>query len=759
MRRLLLALMTAWLVCSSSVSWAQGLMIVVDRPMPLPRPLPRPPGPTPRITYAIKELDVHAKLVDQIARVQVSQTFVNTCGVQIEAQFVFPLPYDGAIDQLTLLVDGKEYPAKLLPAAEARARYEAIVRSNRDPALLEWIGTGMFQTNVFPIPPGAERKITLTYNQLLRKDHGLTDFLFPLSTAKYTGKPLEKLNIQVAIESSADIKNLYSPTHPVDVQRADAKHAVVKWTRQNDVPASDFRLLYDVGSGPLSARVISYRPNENDDGYFLMLASPPVADNMGERPKKTVLFVVDKSGSMSGKKIEQAKAALKFVMNNLREGDLFNIVAYDGNVESFKPELERYNDDTRKAAIGYVEGLYAGGGTNIHGSLTAALGQLKDSSRPNFVLFLTDGLPTIGETNETKIVAAAKGANGVRARVLPFGVGYDVNSRLLDKIARENFGLSEYVRPEEDIEAHVAKVYSRIASPVMTDVAVNFEFDAVRTEDGPPINRQYPASVVDLFEGEQLVIVGRYKKPGVAKISISGKVGSEAKKFDFPADFAVKSSDGSFGFVEKLWATRRIGEIIDQIDLHGKNAELVKELVDLSTKHGILTPYTSFLADENSTRSFALSERLEQAESRLDRLSAADGKAGVAQRATKGGFQNALSAPAPASAGAGGAVYREIDSDKDVRLKGIKQNHNETVYARRLADEPGKKGRQVLVTPETAQLDLQKDKAQIKEIERFSEEYFALVRDNTIAENQLLALQEDEEELLVKLRGQSYLVK
>lgn len=760
MRRLLIALMSAWLLCSASVSWAQGLMIVVDRPVPLPRPITRLPNP-PTVSYAIEELDVHAKLIDQIAQVQVSQTFVNTSGRQIEAQFVFPLPYDGAIDQLTLLVDGKEFPAKLLPAAEARAKYEAIVRSNRDPALLEWIGTGMFQTSVFPIPAGAERKVTLNYNQLLRKDHGLTDFLFPLSTAKYTGKPLEKLNVQVAIDSSSDIKNLYSPTHPVDIQRPDAKHAVVKWTRQNDIPGSDFRLMYDVGTGPLSARVITYRPNENEDGYFLMLASPPVGGMDAERPKKTVLFVVDKSGSMSGKKVEQAKAALKFVMNNLREGDLFNIVAYDGNVESFKPELERYNDDTRKAAIGYVEGLYAGGGTNIHGSLTAALAQLKDSSRPNFVLFLTDGLPTIGETNESKIVAAAKGANGVRARVLPFGVGYDVNSRLLDRLARENYGLSEYVRPEEDIETHVAKVYSRIASPVMTDVAVNFEFDAVRTEDGPPINRQYPASVVDLFEGEQLVIVGRYKKPGVSKISITGKVGSEAKKFDFPADFVTKSNDGSFGFVEKLWATRRIGEIIDQIDLHGKNDELVKELVELSTKHGILTPYTSFLADENSgVRSFALQERLEQARSNLDSLSIAEGRAGVAQRASKGGFQNATNAPAPAGSGLGGGVYRDIESDKEVRLRGIKQLNNETVYARTLPQaEAGKKAKQILVTPETAQLDIEKDKAQIKTIERFSDDYFALIRANTAAENQLLALQEEGDELLVKLRGQAYLVK
>lgn len=735
-------------------------MIVVDHPVPLPRPVMRVPNP-PTVTYAVKELDVHAKLIDQVAQVQVSQTFVNTSGRQIEAQFVFPLPYDGAIDQLTLLVDGKEYPAKLLPAAEARARYEAIVRSNRDPALLEWIGTGMFQTSVFPIPAGAERKVTLTYNQLLRKDHGLTDFLFPLSTAKYTGKPLEKLNLQVAIESSSDIKNLYSPTHPVDIQRPDGKRAIVKWTRQNEVPGSDFRLMYDVGTGPLSARVISYRPNDSEDGYFLMLASPPVGGMNAERPKKTVLFVVDKSGSMSGKKIEQAKAALKFVMNNLHDGDLFNIVAYDGNVESFRPELERYNDDTRKAALGYVEGLYAGGGTNIHGAMTTALNQLKDSSRPNFVLFLTDGLPTIGERNESKIVAAAKDANGVRARVLPFGVGYDVNSRLLDKLARENFGLSEYVRPEEDIEAHVAKVYNRIASPVMTNVAVNFEFDAVRTEDGPPINRQYPAAVVDLFEGEQLVIVGRYKKPGVAKISITGNVGRESKKFDFPAEFVAKSNDSSFGFVEKLWATRRIGEIIDQIDLHGKNDELVKELVELSTKHGILTPYTSFLADENSgLRSLAIQERLEMSKSYLDSLSITEGRAGVAQRAAKGGFQNATNAPAPAAGGLGGGVYRDIQSDREVRLSGIKQLKNETVYARQLAEtEPGKKARQILVTPETAQLDLEKDKAKIKSIDRFSDEYFALIRANTAEQNQILALQEEGDELLVQFRGQAYLVK
>ncbi|MBM4077271.1 MAG: VWA domain-containing protein, partial [Planctomycetes bacterium] len=401
--------------------------------------------------------------------------------------------YDGAIDSLTLLVDGKEIPGKLMPARDARSVYESIVRSNRDPALLEWIGQGLFQTNVFPIPPGAERKVILSYNQLLKKDRGLTDFLFPLSTARYTSSPVEKTTFDLTIESSIDIKNVYSPTHTVEIKRPDARHAIVSSIRTNEVPTSDFRLMFDVDSGSIGASLISYKPKEREDGFYLLLASPQVKQVDESRPPKTVVFVVDRSGSMSGKKFEQARAALKFVLNNLRDGDLFNIVAYDGTVESFRPELDRYSDDNRKSALGFIEGLHSGGGTNIHGALTTALSFLKDSSRPNYVLFLTDGLPTVGVTEETKICQAAKQTNAVRARILSFGVGYDVNSRLLDRLSRDGFGTSEYVRPDEDIEAHVSKVYKNISAPVLTDVAIRFEIEGLKVEDGPAVNRVYPA--------------------------------------------------------------------------------------------------------------------------------------------------------------------------------------------------------------------------------------------------------------------------
>jgi len=754
---------------------AQGVLISVGHHHhPLPRPIVRP-TPIPQSSYKIKEISVNARVTDQVARVQVSQSFVNTGSRTMEVAFVFPLPYDGAIDQLTLLVDGKEYPAKLMDAKKARTIYEGYIRKNQDPALLEWMGRGMFRTSVFPIPAGAERKVTMRYSQLLRKDHNLTDFLFPLGTAKYTSKPVEKISIHIAIQSSVPIKSVYSPTHLISIKRPSKKNATIAYEAKNTIPSSDFRLLYDISRGKLGASVLSYHPEGNEEGYLLLLASPQIKAKSEKRPRKTVIFVVDRSGSMSGKKIKQAKEALKFVINHLREGDRFNIVAYDSTVESFRPELEKFSDETRKAALGFVEGIYAGGATNIDGALTTALKMLKEQSEPNFILFLTDGLPTAGETNEMKIVASAKKHNKVHARILNFGVGYDVNSRLLDRLSRACFGQSEYVRPNEDSEAHVSRVYNKISSPVMSNVKVRFEFDETKTEEGKVVNRLYPKNVTDLFEGEQLVLVGRYKKGGLAKIIITGQVGSHTQSFSFPAKLVQSSSDETYAFVEKLWAVRRIGEIIDEIDLNGKNKELIKELVSLSTKHGILTPYTSFLADDQAPVSELASARrgsgrsMRLAEANLDSLHKKDGKSGFAQRATKNAMQQAnLAAP---SAGFGGrakpsdkpgkhklarkpgasnrAMYHDMKTGEAVVVETVRNVGQSTLY---------KRGN-VWFAANATDIDLKRDKAKIIDIQRFTPEYFALIRANTTSENAILAQQQTGEELIVRFRSQTYRIK
>jgi Ca-activated chloride channel family protein len=267
--------------------------------------------------------------------------------------------------------------------------------------------------------------------------------------------------------------------------------------------------------------------------------------------------------------------------------------------------------------------------------------QFQDRERPGYLIFLTDGLPTVGEKNSAKIAQNARQWNESRIRLFTFGVGYDVNSRLLDRLVNDNHGQSAFVRPNEDIEQHVGKLARRIESPVLTNVNVRFEIDGHQTKDGPIVNRIYPGQGLDLFAGEQLVLVGRYSRPGAAKVVVKGTLNGETKKYDYRAKLRKKSQDQTHSFVEKLWAIRRVGEIIDEIDLHGSNDELIDELTGLSKQHGIMTPYTSFLAEEDTNLNDRLAIRLDAAEA-LSELRDESGQAAFRQRAAKGLLRRGL---------------------------------------------------------------------------------------------------------------------
>ena len=742
----------------------QGVLLTTDQPTPLPRPIV-PPRTTQFSSYKITHLAIHAKLLDQVAQVQVSQTFVNMGNRQMEVCFVFPLPYDSAINQMTFMVDGKEYRGKIFSADKARSIYEGFIRRNQDPALLEWIGAGMFKTSVFPVPPGAERQVTLRYSQLLRKDHGMTDFLFPLSTAQYTSTPVENIDIQISIESSSEIKSIYSPTHIVNIERTNDKRAVVKYQGEDQLPTSDFRLFFDTATGQLNTSVLSYCPTQDRDGYFLLLASPTIDSANTELPNKNVVFVVDRSGSMTGKKIEQSREALKFVLNNLRDGDLFNIIAYDSAIESCHPELQQFNEEAHQKALGFIAGIYAGGATNIEGALNRALDMFETTDQPNFVVFLTDGRPTAGETNESKIVSQIHEANNQRVRLISFGVGYDVNSRLLDRLSRENFGQTEYVRPNDDIETHISRLYRKISTPIMTDVLISFEMDTLSNGQAQVTNRLYPQQTFDLFQGEQLVISGRYRQGGAARVVITGKLGGHEHRFDFPATLVGKSEDESLAFVEKLWAIRRIGAIIDELDLLGQNDELITELVSLSTRHGILTQYTSYLADDTGTvddLTGSLNGRLHiiaDVRKDLERLTTAGGRIGFSQRAEKNRLRSAESV-APVHNNSHPTILKGIvgqrsvfrdSSDNEVVAESVVQLQAETLYRRG--------NTWFAASAMEDDLDQAEREKQIHTVTRFSDEYFTLVKTNTAAENQLLARQIEGEDLIVKLRGRLYRIQ
>ncbi|MBR5244375.1 MAG: VWA domain-containing protein [Thermoguttaceae bacterium] len=629
-----------FLVASSQPVFSQGFLTEVKRPSPVPPtsvPAPRPPFER---SVRLESLSVDAEIENSVAQVVVSQTFNNVGSTTIEASFIFPLPYDGAVDSLTFLVEGKEFTGELLDAAEARKRYEAIVRENRDPALLEWVGTGLYQTSVFPIPPGQARTVELRYTQLLRQQDGLTEFFFPTKCARQNEAP-GKTSFATRIVGETEIKNVYSPTFDVKVERVAKNVVQTTCVLENQTPTRDFRLFFDQNADDLSAKIQSYRPNPNEDGYFLLLASPKIVSDQKERPTKTVVLTLDVSGSMSGEKIRQARESLRFVLERLNDGDKFNVVLFGTDVRSFAESLRVVDETSRNEALAFVDAVRSRGSTNIEEALNVSFKQLAqdETANPKYLFFFSDGEPTTGETNEMKLAQLARDKNN-GARFFSFGLGYDVNSRLLDRFVRDGRGQGEYVKPSENIEERVAALYNRVGVPVFT--GVEFQFKSKENELAQYFTNQvYPEGKIDVYAGDQLILVGRYATSGPIEIQAKGQVDGADVAFSFDGVFTNESADSTYAFVERLWATRRVGEIVDALDLNGPNDELMNELLELSKKHGIMTPYTAFLADD-SVALDATADNARRAAGNFKRLaSQTSNMSGFAQRSMKQSFRGA----------------------------------------------------------------------------------------------------------------------
>jgi Ca-activated chloride channel family protein len=374
----------------------------------------------------------------------------------------------------------------------------------------------------------------------------------------------------------------------------------------------------------------------------------------------------------------------------------------------------------------------------------------KDSHRPQYVLFLTDGNPTVKERDEGALLKIAKKANDTDARLFAFGIGYDVNVRLLDNLVGGNRGASEYIKEKEPMEAKVSALYNKIKRPVMTDVKVKF--------GDVKVSMTYPREMPDLFDGGQIVLVGRYDKGGDTKLTITGCMEDKTQTFEYKVAFDDASDSNRNKFVERLWAMRRIGYLLDQIQLSGESKEVVEELVKLSKEYGIMTPYTAFLADESV--SMAKPEELYRhgAEYSLKLSSAAGASGGDGQMAAKN--RQAMNDATRASASGGPAAAPGSDITGNTALTKYEAGEQERVTTvQNVGNQALYRRGQVWMTTETAKLDPVKDADQIKEITRFSDEYFELTAKNSVDENRVLASQREGEELLVNFRGQAYRIR
>ncbi len=572
----------------------------------------------------ISEVAAEVRIVHQVATTTLEVGLRNPSGQQQEAEMLVPVPEGAVLRGFDFVGTAKEPTAKLLPKAEATAIYRSIVAKLRDPALLEFAGYNLVRSSVFPVPARGTQRVRLVYEHILKADGNRIDYVLPRSESfEATATPWK---ISVRVGSKSPISAVYSPSHQVAVERPASETAIVRVAGENKLEPGPFRLSYLTEGNGLTASLLAYPDARVGGGYFLMLAGVPAdARKNASAIKREVTLVIDRSGSMSGEKMEQARAAALQVVEGLEEGEAFNIIDYSDTVARFAERPVIKDRDRISQARAYIRNLRANGGTNIRDALVEALNQAPTPRMLPLTIFLTDGVPTSGETRESAIRSSVVAANKHKRRIFSFGVGFDVNAPLLTSVANATRATATFVFPKEDVETKVSQVFRRLSGPVLADpqLATLDPSGALTTR---AVRELLPSELNDVFEGDQIVLLGQYQDNQPLHFRVTGNYLGTPRTFDLKFDLTKATARNAF--VPRLWASRKIARLIETISDAGADAatarsgggrttlvsnhastatavdpklkELVDEIVRLSTEYGVLTEYTAFLATDGT---------------------------------------------------------------------------------------------------------------------------------------------------------------
>ncbi len=575
MNRLLL--LASFAIASTSV--AQGLLLPTDASL----------GP-----LGVKYQRVSVEIIDGAAVTRVEQVFVNSAPRQLEAHYVFPLPKGAALQDFSLWINGKKTKGEVLEKQKATEIYEGIVRRLQDPGLLEYIDTDAFRARVFPVPANGEQKIELAFSQVLDFQSGIYQYHYPLGASSRGAPALtvrQDFVFSAKITSKTPIRSVYSPTHKMGVSKRGEGEATagLELGAGTDI-SKDLDLFYTVSDKAIGFSFLPYRAGTDESGFFMALLSPKTELKADEVLPKRITFVMDTSGSMMGERIKLAKDSLKYGVQRLNARDEFNVVRFSTDVEALFEKPQVASEANVKKALEFVASFEAIGGTAIDEGLQRALKDAEGrGGLQHIVLFVTDGHPTVGVTEEPEISGRARSGNK-GSRVFTFGVGEDLNARLLDRLAEDGRGTSDFARDGKDFEVRVSGLFDKVANPVLADLALDLA--AFGASD------VYPKKLPDLFKGTQVVVTGRYRTPKEGTVVLTGSMNGKKQVFEYRADASAEAR--RYEFVPRLWAIRKVGYLLDEIRLNGEKAELKNEVVSLGKKYGIVTPYTSYLVVEDT---------------------------------------------------------------------------------------------------------------------------------------------------------------
>lgn len=588
----------------------------------------------------ITEVAADVRILQQVATTTMDVGLTNPSDQQQEAEMVIPVPDGAVVRAFTFVGSATEATAKLLPKMEAQALYRSIVGKLRDPALLEFAGYNLVRSSVFPVPARGTQRVRLVYEHILSADGDRIDYVLPRSESfEATQTPWK---ISVRVQSKSPISTVYSPSHQIAVDHPAAEQAVVRVVGDKRLEPGAFRLSYLVERNGLTASLLAYPDDRIGGGYFLLLAGVPPGSrpSNGRAIPREVTLVIDRSGSMNGEKIEQARAASLQVVEGLSDGEAFNIIDYSDTIAKFAEKPVIKTPETTRQARRYIQQLRSEGSTNIHDALVEALRQPPTPDTLPLMIFLTDGQPTSGETRETEIRKAVIATNKHKRRIFSFGVGFDVNAPLLTSIASSTRATTTFVLPHENVEARVSEVFRRLSGPVLADPQLA-TLDPAGKVTTRAVRELLPAQLNDVFDGDQIVLLGQYQGDEPLHFRISGNYLGAPRVFDLKFD--LKNATTRNAFVPRLWASRKIARLIEIVSDAGADSattarlvrgptamsstamalnasgrgtlpssggvlsvedpklkELVDEIVRLSTEYGVLTEYTAFLATDGT---------------------------------------------------------------------------------------------------------------------------------------------------------------
>ena len=587
----------------------------------------------------LEKYDATVKITDQMAVTHVDQTFKNETYQRLEGIFIFPLPKNAVVTEVALWINGVRVLGEAMEKDTARMIYQSIVQPQRDPALVEYVGANVFKLSVFPIEPlgnaMCERRIEITYAELLPYEKGNVDYTFFMKTINMSAKPVLRASVTLALTAQQDILSFVCVSHPsspaVTIQKISSRSYTAVFGAENACSDRDLEFTYRLKIDNFALNHLGYIPNTKtpmffdvagDIPYFLLWVTPPDSVTQQTIIKKNVVFVADVSSSMAGTRIEQLKNSLNMMVDMLNPIDDFNIMPFSTGVSQFRTDLVNATPSVKTQAHDYINRLAEGGLTDMEDALKLALKSRWNDTCVNAAIFLTDGKPSWPTASTTtSVIDTATRYNAGHASIYTFGIGADVDSVFLKRLAAENSGMYRTIITGDSIRPVMAAFMEKISYPLIKNISMNY--GTLSTSD------IYPSVLPDLYAGSQLTVLGRFRAPQTSMVTFKGSQGRRDIIISQSINFGDTSANHPF--VPRMWASAKIDYLLNQIALYGQQQELVDNVKQLGKKYGIITPYTSILVTEPGVNTGTIEDKTLAAPDRM-RLTSEESSSGIILR-------------------------------------------------------------------------------------------------------------------------------